>query len=204
VLIVDQSTSSITFNSSASITAGEIFNAGVTDRIDANYLSNTLYYDSDLDQWKLAAYYNEAPPNPPGPPILQTKVVFFTQFDKYLSLGGFYPAFGSPTTLQAIGNSSVTGSLSVSGNTSVSANLSVSGNTSVSGNLSVSQTMNGSSMLAQTVGITPGAEPVSPFEGLIAVADGVTWNPAGNGTKQVLIYLNSVWNILSMTPVVAP
>jgi hypothetical protein len=188
-LIVDESVSSITFDGSTSLTAEEFRDTGLGFFTNA---SIQMYYASAPlgEEWKLVASTAQFPVGITQQGLAASDISI--AFDKYLSTGSLPVVFGGPQTLQAIGNSSVSG------------NLSVSGNTSVSGNLSVSQTMNGSSMLSQVVGLTPGPEPVNPSEGWIAVADGVTWDPAGNGTKQVLIYLNSVWNILSMTPVVTP
>jgi hypothetical protein len=49
--------------------------------------------------------------------------------------------------------------------------------------------------------LIPGAEPLNPVEGTVAVADGVAWDPAGDGTKQLVLFLNSTWNLVTLTPV---
>ena len=64
--------------------------------------------------------------------------------------------------------------------------------------------VDGNLTLAETFTLVPGEAPVSPSEGTLAVADGVLWDPAADGTRQLTIYLNGVWNIVSLLPVVTP
>ena len=64
--------------------------------------------------------------------------------------------------------------------------------------------VDGNLTLAEAFTLVPGETPVAPSEGTLAVADGVAWDPAADGTRQLTIYLNGVWNIVSLLPVVTP
>jgi hypothetical protein len=55
--------------------------------------------------------------------------------------------------------------------------------------------------IAETLTLKPGAEPTSPSEGTLAVADPITWNPAGDGLPHLMIYLGGVWNVVTISPV---
>jgi hypothetical protein len=59
----------------------------------------------------------------------------------------------------------------------------------------------GSVTLAETLTLIPGEEPLNPVEGTIAIANGTSWDPAGDGTKQLVLFLNSTWNLVTLTPV---
>jgi hypothetical protein len=99
---------------------------------------------------------------------------FSIVFDKERELGqNFYPLWAPQNSLQAIGDSSINGNLNVTGNVT----------------------------LAQTLSLAPGAEPLNPLEGTVAIADGDLWDPAGDGTKQLVLFLNSTWNLVTLTPV---
>lgn len=41
------------------------------------------------------------------------------------------------------------------------------------------------------------AEPGTPANGMIAIADGTSWNPTGSGTQTVVAYVNGAWVALS-------
>lgn len=41
--------------------------------------------------------------------------------------------------------------------------------------------------------LTPGAEPGSPQNGMIAVANGTSWNPGGDGLQHLMARLNNAW-----------
>lgn len=41
------------------------------------------------------------------------------------------------------------------------------------------------------------AEPASPANGMIAIADGTSWNPTGSGVQTVVAYVNGAWAALS-------
>ena len=62
---------------------------------------------------------------------------------------------------------------------------------------------------ASTV-LTPGPEPIpDPLanppviiaDGTLAAADGSTWDPNGDGTQALMIWLNGQWNVVNLTPV---
>lgn len=42
-----------------------------------------------------------------------------------------------------------------------------------------------------------GAQPANPWFGMIAVADGGTWNPKGDGSEALMCYLNDTWVIVA-------
>lgn len=42
-----------------------------------------------------------------------------------------------------------------------------------------------------------GPEPANPWPGMLAVANGTTWNPAGNGNECLMCYLNAAWTIVA-------
>jgi hypothetical protein len=42
-----------------------------------------------------------------------------------------------------------------------------------------------------------GSQPATPWFGMIAVADGVTWNPKGDGSEALMCYLNDAWAIVA-------
>jgi len=44
-----------------------------------------------------------------------------------------------------------------------------------------------------TASFTPGREPATPTAGMMAVSNGTTWNPAGDGLQHLLVYLNGAW-----------
>lgn len=46
--------------------------------------------------------------------------------------------------------------------------------------------------VSSTYRLTPGSEPLVPSAGMMAVADGVTWDPH-NGSQCLMIYLNGSW-----------
>jgi hypothetical protein len=47
-----------------------------------------------------------------------------------------------------------------------------------------------------TLGVLTAA-PASPVSGMIAVADGVTWDPAGTGTEACVVYLGGSWRVMA-------
>ena len=53
------------------------------------------------------------------------------------------------------------------------------------------------------VAMTPtfGGTPANAHEGMIAVANGVDWNPAGDGTTQAMIRIGGAWRIISLVDV---
>jgi len=62
---------------------------------------------------------------------------------------------------------------------------------------------------ASTV-LTPGPEPMpDPLatppviiaDGTLAAADGINWDPNGDGTQALMIWLNGQWNVVNLTPV---
>jgi hypothetical protein len=156
-LIVDPAVSSITIDGLLTTTAGHLRRAYTT--------GNNLYLQADNDgNWSLTNISDG----------LANQTDFSMIFDKALTLGQlFYPLWAPQTSVQAIGNSSVNGDLSVTGNLT----------------------------LAQTMTLNPGTEPLNPVEGTVAVANGVAWDPAGDGTKQLVLFLNSGWNLVTLTPV---
>ena len=61
-----------------------------------------------------------------------------------------------------------------------------------------------------TTVLTPGPEPMPDLlalppvliaNGTLAVADGTNWNPNGDGTQALMIYLNGQWYKVNLTPV---
>lgn len=42
-----------------------------------------------------------------------------------------------------------------------------------------------------------GAQPASPWFGMIAIADGGSWNPKGNGDEALMCYLNDAWVVVA-------
>jgi hypothetical protein len=49
-------------------------------------------------------------------------------------------------------------------------------------------------MFSDTLTLTPlSVEPVNPTNGMIAVADGAGWNPAGNAKNTLVAYLGGAW-----------
>jgi hypothetical protein len=42
-----------------------------------------------------------------------------------------------------------------------------------------------------------GSQPATPWFGMIAVADGSTWNPKGDGSEALMCYLNDAWAIVA-------
>jgi hypothetical protein len=48
--------------------------------------------------------------------------------------------------------------------------------------------------------LVPGTQPTTASNGMLAVANGTTWNPAGDGTQQLMIYLNGIWNRVNLIP----
>lgn len=153
-LIVDPLVSSITIGGLSTATAGEIRQA---------FTGGIIYLQTDNQgDWSLTLESGG----------LSNQTDFSIIFDKALELGqDFYPLWAPQTSVQAIGDSSVSGNLTVSGTVT----------------------------LAETLILTPGAEPSSPTEGSLAVADGVNWDPAGDGSKQMVLFLNGVWNLVSLT-----
>lgn len=62
-------------------------------------------------------------------------------------------------------------------------------------------TWNGANSLAVVGGITaltqtltPGSEPANPVNGMLAVADGTTWNPGADNLQHLMIRLNGAWS----------
>lgn len=45
---------------------------------------------------------------------------------------------------------------------------------------------------SSTYQLTPGSQPAVPLPGMMAVADGTTWNP-DNGLQCLMVYLNGAW-----------
>ena len=48
-----------------------------------------------------------------------------------------------------------------------------------------------------TAGFTPGGQPATATSGMMAVSNGTTWNPAGDGLQHLLVYLNGSWQKLA-------
>lgn len=42
-----------------------------------------------------------------------------------------------------------------------------------------------------------GSQPATPWFGMIAIADGSTWNPKGDGSEALMCYLNDAWAIVA-------
>lgn len=47
--------------------------------------------------------------------------------------------------------------------------------------------------IAATMTLSPGAQPATPIDGMLAVSNGTTWNPQTDGIKHLMIYLNGAW-----------
>ena len=47
--------------------------------------------------------------------------------------------------------------------------------------------------IAATMTLSPGAQPATPLDGMLAVSNGTTWNPQTDGIKHLMIYLNGAW-----------
>lgn len=46
---------------------------------------------------------------------------------------------------------------------------------------------------AATAALPPGAQPTTPTSGMMAVANGTSWNPGNDGLQHLMIYLNGAW-----------
>jgi hypothetical protein len=44
------------------------------------------------------------------------------------------------------------------------------------------------------------AAPASPANGMIAIADGTTWDPAGTGKSVMVVYLGGGWRTAATAP----
>jgi hypothetical protein len=59
--------------------------------------------------------------------------------------------------------------------------------TNISGEIKTTRT------IAQLLSLTPGDEPAVSVDGDVAVADGTLWDPASNGSQQLMVKLGGVW-----------
>jgi hypothetical protein len=44
------------------------------------------------------------------------------------------------------------------------------------------------------------AAPATPSNGMIAIADGATWDPAGTGKSVMVVYLGGGWQVAATAP----
>lgn len=51
-----------------------------------------------------------------------------------------------------------------------------------------------STLATATQTLTPGAQPGSPVPGMLAVANGTTWNPNNDGLQHLMVYINGAWS----------
>ena len=97
------------------------------------------------------------------------------------------------------------GNLTLNGN-----NINGTGNISISGSISNNsltlynneiQTVTGPVIMPSGVVIAPtDAPPMNPVSGQLAVADGISWNPAVEGKEALVVYLGGVWVVVAQQP----
>ena len=97
------------------------------------------------------------------------------------------------------------GNLTLNGN-----NINGTGDISITGSISNNsltlynneiQTVSGPVIMASGAAIAPtDAPPINPVSGQLAVADGITWTPAGAGKEALMVYLGGSWVIVAQQP----
>ena len=47
-----------------------------------------------------------------------------------------------------------------------------------------------------SMNITVGGTPTYEHEGMMAIADGINWDPSGTGDRLLMVYIGGAWEIL--------